>query len=84
MSANGEDCHLVFTHKFSYIENLFFYAAGENNVDHFIQFTPEIADTPESYIIDEDVVDTMGDDMMDAMELKNGKICDDYGYRCGK
>ena len=25
----------------------------------------------------EDVVDTMGDDMLETMEIKNGKICND-------
>ena len=32
---------------------------------------------------DEYVVDTMGDDIMESMELKNGKIYDDYDSSCG-
>ena len=32
----------------------------------------------------EEVVDTMGYDMLEAMELKNGKICDDYYSSFGK
>ena len=34
-------------------------------------------------MLDTDVVDTMGDDMLEAMELKNSKICGDYNYICG-
>ena len=30
----------------------------------------------------EQVFDTMGDDMLDEMELKNGKICDDSDSSC--
>ena len=30
---------------------------------------------------DEDVVDTIRDDMLKAMECKNGNICDDYDYK---
>ena len=32
---------------------------------------------------DDDLVDSMGDDIMEAMELKNGKICDDSYHSCG-
>ena len=31
----------------------------------------------------EDMVDTMGDDMLEAMELKNGKMCDESYSKCG-
>ena len=31
---------------------------------------------------DEEVVDTMGDDMLEEMEWENGKICDDSNYSC--
>ena len=34
----------------------------------FIQLTPEIADTPEAEMPDEEVVDTMGDDILESME----------------
>ena len=45
---------------------------------------PDIADIPEAYIPDEDVVDAMGDDMLEAMELKNVKICDYSYFFCGR
>ena len=32
----------------------------------------------------EGVVDTMGDDMLDEMEWKNGKIYDDSDSSCGE
>ena len=32
----------------------------------------------------EEVVDTMGDYMLDEMEWKNGKICDDSDSSCGE
>ena len=32
----------------------------------------------------EEVVDTMGDDILDEMEWKNGNICDDYYSSCGE
>ena len=46
--------------------------------------TPESADTPKADMPDEVVVDTVGDDMMESMEWKNGKICDDSDSRCGE
>ena len=58
----------------------YFYAAHDNNVVGLILTTPDSVDTPESEIPDEDMVDTMGDDMLEAMECKNGNICDDSGY----
>ena len=39
-----------------------------NNVVVLIQTTPEIVDTSEAKIIDEGVIDTMGEDMLEAME----------------
>ena len=33
-------------------------------------------DKPEDYMQDEDVFDTIGDDILEAMEQKNGKIYD--------
>ena len=32
----------------------------------------------------EEVVGTTGDDVLDEMEWKNGKICDDYDSSCGE
>ena len=33
---------------------------------------------------DEDVIDTMGDDMLEAMEHKNGNICDNSDSKFGE
>ena len=38
----------------------------------------------EDEIIDEEVIDTMGYDILEEMEWENGKICDDFDYICGK
>ena len=83
MSSTGEDDHSFFPQKFSYSDYLFVYTDGNNNVVDLIHTTPDSADTPEACMPDEDVVDIMGDDMLEAMELKNGKICDDSDYACG-
>ena len=47
----------------------------------FIQPTIECADTLESYITDDELVDTMVYDMLEEMEWKNGKICDESDSR---
>ena len=83
MSATWEDEHLIITQKFPSGEYLFVLVAGENNVVGLIHNTPDIADTPEAYNKVEDVFDTMGYDILEAMELKNGKIFDDSYSRCG-
>ena len=83
ISATGKYCHLIFPHKFSSGYYLFVYAAGYNIVVSLINPTPDSADTPEDYITDEDVVDTMGDDILEAMELKNSNIYDDSDSRLG-
>ena len=44
---------------------------------------PEIADTREAEISYEDVVDTIGDGIMEEMEFENGQICDDSYYSSG-
>ena len=44
--------------------------------------TPEISDTPEVEIPDKYVVDTMVDERLEAMVLKNGNICDDSDSSC--
>ena len=49
-----------------------------------IQNTPERADAPYDDIPNEEVVDTIRYDIMEAMEWKNGKICDDYDSNCGE
>ena len=75
MSATREDAHLIFTQNFSSGDYLFVYAYGDNNIVGLITPTPDSEDTLEAYIPDEDVVDTMEVDILEAMELKNGNIC---------
>ena len=62
----------------------FFYASDDNNVVVLIQPTPESSDTPEADMPYEGVVYTMGDYMLDEMEWKNGKICDESDHSCGE
>ena len=38
----------------------------------------------EDEIIDEEVIDTMGYDILEEMEWENDKIFDDFDYICGK
>ena len=83
MYAPGEDDHLIFPQKFSSSEYFFVYYYGENNVVGLLQPTPDSADTPETYMTDEDLVYTMGYPFLDAMERKNGKICDESDFICG-
>ena len=84
MSTNAEYDHLIFTQKLSYGDYLFVYADGNNNIFGLIHPTPDSEYTLEVYITDEDVVDTMGDDIMESMEIKNGNIYDDYDYIFGE
>ena len=77
MSATRYYYHLIFPHNFSFGDYLIVYDAGSNNVINLIHSTPYSEDTPYAYTPDEYVVDNMGDDMLEAMERKNGKICDD-------
>ena len=77
MSSTKEYDHFIFPHKFSSDDYLFIYAAGDNNVVSLIYPNPDIEDTPEAYITYEDAVDTMGDDILEVMECKNGNLCDD-------
>ena len=48
-----------------------------------MQPNPETADTTEAQVQDEDVVDTMEDDFLEAMERENCKICDSSDYIFG-
>ena len=64
MSSTGEDDKLIFTQNFYSCDYLFVYDAGDNNVVGLIQTIPDSADTSESYMPDEDMVDTMGDDIL--------------------
>ena len=78
-----KDDQFIFTQKFSYNDCYSVYAADDNNV-FLIQTTPEIADTPDTEITDEDVVDNMGDDILESTERENGYICDESYYICGE
>ena len=51
-------------------------------ISGLVQPTPEISDTLEADIPDEDVVDTMVDDILEEIECENGQICYDSNYRC--
>ena len=82
--STGEDDHFIFTQKISSHDCLFVYSAGDNNIFGLIQPTQDSVDTSEAYMIDNYVVDTMGDDMLEAMEPKNGKIFNDSYYSCGE
>ena len=59
---------LYFSQKFYSGDYSFVYASDDNNVVVSIHPTPESEDTPEADIPYEEVVDTMGDDMLDEME----------------
>ena len=59
MSATREYYHLIFPQNFSFGHYFFVYAAGENYVVGLIHPTPYNEDTPEAYVIDDDVVDNM-------------------------
>ena len=74
MSSIEQYKHLVFPQKLFVGDYLFFYASDYNTAVVLIQPTPDISDTPEAEMLDEEVVDTMVDGMMEAMECKNGKI----------
>ena len=51
-------------------------------ISGLVQPTPDISDTLEADIPDEDVVDTMVDDILEEIECENGQICYDSNYRC--
>ena len=84
MSTTGEDGKFICSQKLSYDDYLFFYDDDYNNVVDLINTTPESEDTPQAEISDEDLVDTMLDDMLDDMECGNDRICDDDYYICGQ
>ena len=81
MSDTVEYDHLIFPQKVSSDDYWFVYAAGENNVVILIHPTTYSEGIPEAYILNEDLVDTMWGDMLEAMECNNGKIYDDYDSR---
>ena len=59
MSATREDGHLIFTQKLSSGDYFFVYADGDNNVVGLVQPTPDSAYTPEAYMSDGYVIDTL-------------------------
>ena len=67
MSTTGEDNHLIFPQKFSSSDYLFVYDYGDNNVVDLIHPIKDSAYTPEADILDKEVVETMGEDMLDSM-----------------
>ena len=64
-SATREYYHLIFTQNFSFGQYLFFYATGDNIVVGLIHLTTDNEGTPEAYMEDDDVVDNMGDDILE-------------------
>ena len=67
ISTTVEHDHLIFLQNFSSRDYFFLYDSDDNNVVGLIHPNPEITDTTYSEIQDEDVVDTMGYDMLEAM-----------------
>ena len=84
MFATGEYDHLTFPQKLYSGDYFFVYYSNENNVVSLIYTTLCIVDKLESGMLDEDVVDNMGYYMLEAMERKNCKICDDSDSRFGE
>ena len=67
MFTTVEDYQFIFPQKFSSGDYFFVYNSDDNNVFGLIQHTPDNSNTLESDIPDEDVVDNMLDDIMEAM-----------------
>ena len=84
MSATGEYDHQIFLQKFSYGDSFFVYDADKDNIVGLIHNTPDSEDKLEAYMTYEDLVDTMGYDILEAMECKNGKICDESDSSFGE
>ena len=84
MSNTGEYYHFIYTQKFSSADYLFVFGSGCNNVVSLIHTTTYSKDTPEAYMPDGYVIDTIVYDILEAMELKNGKIFDDSDSRFGE
>ena len=59
---------MIFPQKLFYGDYLFVYASYDNNVVVLIQPTTESSDTLEAEIPEYEVVDNMGDDILDAVE----------------
>ena len=59
---------MIFSQKFFSGDYLFFYASDENDVVVIIKLTLESADKMEDEVPDDEVVGTMGYDMLETME----------------
>ena len=84
MSITREDDNFIFPCKLSSSDFSFVYVDYDYEVVGFLLPTTQSEDTPEAEITDEDVVDTMGDYMMEAMECKNCHIYDESDSSCGE
>ena len=62
-----KDGNYILLQKFYSGDYLFIYAYDDNNVFVLLHPTTDSADTPEAEITNEEVVDTMGDDMLDEI-----------------
>ena len=69
MFTTIEDYHLISPHKLSSSDYYYVYDDDEDNVVGQLQTTPKSSDILEAEIPDEDVVNIMGDDILDAMYL---------------
>ena len=67
MSTTREYYHPVFPQEFSSGDYLLVYDEGDNNVVDLIHPTPYSEDILEAHMPYGDVIDTMGDDMLEAM-----------------
>ena len=79
MSSTGKDEHLIFIQNPPSTYYYFVYDDDEedDNVVGLIKPTPKSVDTLKDEIINEDVVDTKGYDVLEAIEHENVQICDD-------
>ena len=59
---------MVFPHKLFFCDYFFVYASDDNNVVVLIHPNQDGADKTEAEILDYEVVDNMGYDIMEAME----------------
>ena len=73
---------MVFPYELFSGDYRFFYASDEDNFVFLIKPTTESTDTPEAKILEYEVVDTLGDDMLEAIDWKNGKMYGDPDSSC--
>ena len=70
MTATGEDDHFIFTQKLSSGHYFCVYDDADKHAVGLIQPDTDSGETMEYYIPDQGAVGTMGDDILEAMELK--------------